>query len=230
MMSRRSACFVLSVVQTVCGCCLLILTALKARFQPPADPDVNSYAVGAFCLLTGMVGAAAYNPRRSSSDDNRVRVLFYVIFCAFLLFSFDSVERSCPDSSGKNLDDEKSARFSVLLIKLLLSYGTRLAAVLGVAFSCPQLKSFLADDPSSSSWDKPEGKQYVRLPEATRHVQEAQGTGEKILVVTLPYDRKVVYAVPEDGYVIRRQGAYVAPAGNSRLTAFFPSYNRVQTD
>ncbi|XP_023219066.1 uncharacterized protein LOC111621214 [Centruroides sculpturatus] len=230
-MSRRSACFVLSVVQTVCGCCLLILTALKAKFQPPAQPDVNSYAVGVFCSVAGMVGAAAYNPRRSS-DHNRVRVLFYALSCAFLLFSFDSVQGSCPDSSGNDLDDEKSARFSLLLIKLLLSYGTRLAALLGVAFSCPELKSFLAeervDDPSS--WDKPGGKQYVRLPEATRHVQEAQGTGEKILVVTLPFDRKVVYAVPDDGYVIRRQGAYVAPAGNSRLTAFFPSYNKFETD
>ncbi|KAH8032553.1 hypothetical protein HPB51_026006 [Rhipicephalus microplus] len=67
----------------------------------------------------------------------------------------------------------------------------------------------------------------VQLPEARSHVQEAPGTGEKLTVVTLP-EADVIYAVPENSYVVRRQeGSYVAPPGNSRLAPFFPTYTRV---
>lgn len=235
MSKRALTCFVLSIVQIVCGTCLLILAVLNIKFKLDqefcADFTVGSFVNAVFHIVAGSLGAVAYNPRRLPNS-NLVCVLFYIIFCVFLLLTFNSNERGCLILLGKNLNAEKSSQFSILLIKLLLAYGSQLTAVLGVSFSCLDLKRFFGKEFANNLnfTDKPDGKQYIQLPEARRHVQQAQGTGEKIVVITLPHTEKVVYAVPEDDYVIRREGAYIAPAGNSRLTMFFPTYNKFQME
>ncbi|GFY31762.1 uncharacterized protein TNCV_4200711 [Trichonephila clavipes] len=132
----------------------------------------------------------------------------------------------------------KAPRF-YLVLGLVEAAGMHIAhllCALCIGLSCPDLWSSKhgwyskSEKLLNSSTKHKSSTKALHLPEARTHIQEAAGTGDKVTVVSLPETDGIVYAVPEQQYVIRRgEATYMAPAGNTSLTAFFPTY-RTQTN
>lgn len=249
---RWVACFVLAIFQTVIGLGLLAVGAADVVFtldHKCKDRTGASFLKGVVCVVSGAFALAAYAPRRlrTQGHPNRVLVAVHVLLSFLVAVVSFNVVTCLATYTG----DKTTALFAVILAKVVLTYTCHVfgAVCAGVAVpdlcrngaglvtfdtfhrdiapkqapqnqsAAPALPAVMAA-PSSAVGP-------VQLPEARSHVQEAPGTGEKLTVVTLP-DADVIYAVPENSYVVRRpEGSYVAPPGNTRLAPFFPTYTRV---
>lgn len=247
---RWVACFVLAIIQLIIGLGLLAVGAADVVFtldHKCKDRTGASFLQGVVCVVSGAFALAAYSPRRvrTQGHPNRVLVAVHVLLSFLVAVVSFNVVTCLATYTG----DRTTALFAVILSKVVLTYTCHVLGGVCAGVAVPDLcrngaglvtfDTFHRDVatkqvPQNQASSAPtttatpsSAAGPVQLPEARSHVQEAPGTGEKLTVVTLP-EADVIYAVPENSYVVRRQeGSYVAPPGNSRLAPFFPTYTRV---
>uniref|UniRef100_A0A1E1XKW6 Putative conserved plasma membrane protein n=1 Tax=Amblyomma sculptum TaxID=1581419 RepID=A0A1E1XKW6_AMBSC len=245
---RWVACFVLAILQTIIGLGLLAVGAADVVFTLDhncKDRTGASFLQGVVCVVSGAFALAAYSPRRvrAQGHPNRVLVAVHVLLSFLVAVVSFNVVTCLASYTG----DRTAALFAVILSKVVLTYTCHVLGGVCAGVAVPDLcrngaglVTFDAFQRDVTAKQAPQNQSSaptaaapssvagpVQLPEARSHVQEAPGTGEKLTVVTLP-EADVIYAVPENSYVVRRsEGSYVAPPGNSRLAPFFPTYTRV---
>lgn len=223
--------------------------------------DVNSadctkghgIILGNCFVLAGVCGICAYSPKRvrsytkpttgisKLSRPERFPAMVFVISCliaASLMYAdIDALDCAIKVETLHDGEEKPFPFFGVAHV-VCLHVGHILAAI-GVGLASPDFWALRGNSQSGSSLRSSplkdvkckSSKQALHLPEAKTHVQEAVGSGDKITVVSLPQTDGIVYAVPEEQYVVRKDEAtYLAPTGNTKLTAFFPTYNRVPAD
>ncbi|XP_064485059.1 uncharacterized protein LOC135397401 isoform X2 [Ornithodoros turicata] len=224
---RYVACFVFALFQTIIGIGLLAIGA--ADIVVTLDHDCKdktgaSFLQGVICLVSGSFATCAYLPRKVDAEGrpNRVYVAIHVLLSFLVAVISFNVVHCLASYTGE--------RHTVILTKVVLTYTCHVLGGICAGISVPDLCRDTTL-PLSQERGLPKHAAPVKLPEARSHIQESPATGEKLTVVTLP-EADVVYAVPEQSYVIRRvaDGSYVAPPGNPRLTPFFPTYTKVPSE
>ncbi|KAG8201354.1 hypothetical protein JTE90_016831 [Oedothorax gibbosus] len=233
---RQKACLVTSVFILVLGLAQLalgVLFSLKPKHRKCHKPKHMLF--GVYLVVAGIAGLASYWPRGSQARA-RGSVALFVVFCglASVMVILDNTAFGCVTNHA----NEGSMQLYTILgiVEVTGMYLAHLLCALCIGLSCPDIWSHKnklvskSEKLLNSSRKMKSSKQALHLPEAYTHIQEATGTGEKVTVVSLPESEGIVYAVPEEQYVIRRGDAtYMAPVGNTQLTAFFPTY-RNQAD
>ncbi|XP_054708959.1 uncharacterized protein LOC129218662 [Uloborus diversus] len=243
---RQKACLVVSVFLLILGLlqlCLGILLSLKSRNRKCHKS--RYMLIGIYLVVAGISGVVGYYPRKTKSPykvkrirGSRASAAVFVIFCALvtLLVILEGNAFSCTAPQDVHSHETSVRIYAILgLVEVTGMHVAHLLSALCVGLACPDLWASNSSSTSktekySNSGTKKTNKQAIHLPDARTHVQEAAGTSDKITVVSLPETDGIVYAVPEEQYVIRRGDAtYLAPPGNTHLTPFFPTY-RSQVD
>ncbi|GIY12066.1 uncharacterized protein CDAR_449821 [Caerostris darwini] len=231
---RQKACLGLSVFILFLGILQLSLGALFAiKSRNRKCHKVKHMLVGVYLVIAGIAGIVGYGPRKSSlkgSKRSRGSVAILLIFCILVTVGvvMDHSALNCI-SSHEARSSEASHVYNILgVIEVTGMYVAHLLCALCIGLSCPDLwsqKHQKTEKFLNSSTKQKSSKQALHLPEARTHIQEAAGSGDRVTVVSLPESDGIVYAVPEEQYVIRRgEATYMAPAGNTNLTPFFPTY------
>ncbi|CAL1287348.1 unnamed protein product [Larinioides sclopetarius] len=238
---RQKACLVVSILILILGLLQLsfgIVFSLKSRNRK--CHKVKHMLVGVYLIIAGIAGIVGYCSRKSrnplkdtKSTRSRASVAVLLIFCVLVtvVVVLDNSALNCISSYDSRSPDA-SHLYSILSVAEVSGmHVAHLLCALCIGLACPDLWpqkhgwSHKSEKLLNSSTKQKSSKQALHLPEARTHVQEAAGTGEKVTVVSLPETDGIVYAVPEEQYVIRRgEATYMAPAGNTNLTAFFPTY------
>lgn len=201
--------------------------------------------IGVYLVIAGICGIANYCPRKTPSPCKAKKAIrsrgftaVFVIFCTLVsvVVILDNSAFNCVSPHDANSHEASTRVYAILgLVEVTAMHLAHLLSALCAGLACPDLwspKTGWTHKPDKllNSGTKNKCPKALHLPEARTHVQEATGTGDKVTVVSLPETDGIVYAVPEEQYVIRRGDAtYMAPPGNTNLTAFFPTY-RIQMD
>ncbi|KFM62561.1 hypothetical protein X975_19611, partial [Stegodyphus mimosarum] len=226
---RQKVCLVVSVFLLILGLLQLslgVLFSLKSHNRK--CHKVKHMLVGVYLVVAGISGIVSYCPRRvhnpskiSRATGSRGSVAVFVIFCALVsaVVILDNNALNCVSSHNTSSHEESTSVFAILgLVEVTAMHLGHLLSALCIGLACPDLHSNKngwsnkSEKLLNSNVKHKSAKQALHLPEARTHIQEAAGTGDKVTVVSLPETDGIVYAVPEEQYVIRRgEATYMAP-------------------
>ncbi|GFY54372.1 uncharacterized protein TNIN_339281 [Trichonephila inaurata madagascariensis] len=237
---RQKACLVVSVLILILGLLLIVLGVLfSLQSRNRKCHKVKHVLIGVYSVIAGISGIVGYWPRKAHlplkdppTNRSRGSVAIFLIFCTLVTVGvvLDPTTFDCILSHEARSSEALRLYVVLGLVEAAGMHIAHLLCALCIGLSCPDWWSSKHSKSDNSSTKHKSSTKALHLPEARTYIQEAAGTGDKVTVVSLPETDGIVYAVPEQQYVIRRgEATYMAPAGNTSMTAFFPTY-RTQTN